>query len=163
MKISLDSHQIEITPTRPGYRVRVDGQDCPVEVLRAGAGQLTLRFFVSEEVFTAYISSDGPNRWLTLNGQTFQFKRQDASARRLGHAQAHSAGELLAPMPGQVRAVPVAQGDNVTRGQTLLVLEAMKMEIKMTAPFDGRVAQLKVRPGDTVEKEQLLVEVAPAA
>jgi biotin carboxyl carrier protein len=62
-------------------------------------------------------------------------------------------------MPGQVRAVNVSAGDAVEKGQTLLVLEAMKMEIRIQAPMDGVVGRLVVGEGDTVEREELLVEV----
>jgi biotin carboxyl carrier protein len=62
-------------------------------------------------------------------------------------------------MPAQVRAVQVAEGEQVEKGQTLLLLEAMKMEIRVRAPGAGRVARLLVSPGQAVEKEQVLVEV----
>jgi biotin carboxyl carrier protein len=62
-------------------------------------------------------------------------------------------------MPAQVRAVQVSEGDSVEAGQTLLLLEAMKMEIRVQAPHAGRVARLLARPGDTVERDQVLVEM----
>jgi biotin carboxyl carrier protein len=62
-------------------------------------------------------------------------------------------------MPGQVRAVNVSEGDSVTKGQTLLLLEAMKMEIRVQAPSDGIVKKLFVKQGQTVEREQILIEV----
>jgi biotin carboxyl carrier protein len=60
-------------------------------------------------------------------------------------------------MPGQVRAVNVGEGEAVTKGQTLLLLEAMKMEIRIQAPMDGVVKKLFVKQGQTVEREQILV------
>jgi biotin carboxyl carrier protein len=62
-------------------------------------------------------------------------------------------------MPGQVRAVNVAEGESVTKGQTLLVLEAMKMEIRVSAPRDGVVGKLLVQQGQTVDREQVLIEI----
>jgi 3-methylcrotonyl-CoA carboxylase alpha subunit len=62
-------------------------------------------------------------------------------------------------MPGQVRAVNVSAGEAVEKGQTLLVLEAMKMEIRIQAPMDGVVGRLVVTEEQTVEREELLVEV----
>jgi biotin carboxyl carrier protein len=62
-------------------------------------------------------------------------------------------------MPGQVRALNVSEGDAVTKGQTLLVLEAMKMEIRVQAPRDGSVKKLFVKQGQTVEREQVLIEI----
>ena len=65
-------------------------------------------------------------------------------------------------MPAQVREVQVAAGERVEKGQTLLLLEAMKMEIRIKAPTGGLVKKLLVSSGQSVDKEQLLVEIAPA-
>ena len=62
-------------------------------------------------------------------------------------------------MPGQVREVFVRAGDAVKSGQTLLLLEAMKMEIRVSAPADGRVKRLLVQAGDVVDRGQRLVEM----
>jgi 3-methylcrotonyl-CoA carboxylase alpha subunit len=79
-------------------------------------------------------------------------------------AGAHAAGDgaILAPMPGKVIAVDVAAGEAVTKGQRLLVLEAMKMEHALTAPFDGTVTELDVREGQQVQVEALLAKVEKA-
>ncbi|MFD8703043.1 biotin carboxylase N-terminal domain-containing protein [Kitasatospora sp. NPDC059648] len=68
-------------------------------------------------------------------------------------------GALLAPMPGTVLRTTAAAGDTVTAGQPLLVLEAMKMEHRVTAPADGILAELRVAPGEQVELGTLLAVV----
>jgi 3-methylcrotonyl-CoA carboxylase alpha subunit len=75
-----------------------------------------------------------------------------------GHHHAHD-GDIIAPMPGKVIAVDVAEGDQVTAGQRLMVLEAMKMEHALTAPFDGVVAELSVSAGSQVQVEAVLAVV----
>ncbi len=72
-------------------------------------------------------------------------------------------GALLAPMPGRITAVDVALGAQVTKGQRLVTLEAMKMEHALTAPFDGTVAELPVTAGGQVTEGTLLVRVEKAA
>ena len=67
------------------------------------------------------------------------------------------AGGLVAPMPGSVVSVAVEQGQVVSKGDLLLVLEAMKMEHRVTAPHDGTVAQVRVGPGDPVGAADVLV------
>ncbi|NLH07386.1 MAG: acetyl-CoA carboxylase biotin carboxyl carrier protein subunit [Chloroflexi bacterium] len=62
-------------------------------------------------------------------------------------------------MPGQVMAVYVKEGDEVQAGQPLLLLEAMKMEMRVAAPAAGVVRRLLVEPGQAVERGQQLVEV----
>jgi biotin carboxyl carrier protein len=62
-------------------------------------------------------------------------------------------------MPAQVADVLVSAGDGVTIGQPLLILEAMKMEMRVTAPHDGVVTQVFVARGDVVERDQQLIDI----
>ena len=159
MKIILDDQTLELTPTGSGKSYRALWGDTTVEVesLRAEAGKL--EFMLNGQRLVAYVSSDGAQRWVTLNGQTRVLTRQ-TGARSRGGGSGHAAGELTAPMPGQVRAVNVREGEAVVKGQTLMVLEAMKMEIRIQAPQAGTVHKVLVQLGQTVERGQILVEVA---
>ena len=69
-------------------------------------------------------------------------------------------GAILSPMPGRIIAVAVAAGDRVTKGQTLLTVEAMKMEHSLVAPFDGEVANLRGEEGGQVTEGLLLARIA---
>jgi biotin carboxyl carrier protein len=147
---------LDLTPSGKSYRAVIGDETLSVEVLQAEGGVLGL--LIDGKRITAYVSSDGPKRWVTINGQTIMLTKSSSAGRR-GHGGHHAAGELTAPMPGQVRAVNVSEGDAVTKGQTLLVLEAMKMEIRIHAPQDGMVKKLFVKQGQTVEREQMLIEI----
>ena len=93
---------------------------------------------------------------VALDGGTWRLGLADESTRRA--AAATAAGRVVAPMPGKIAAVLVAKGARVTRGQILLVLEAMKMEHAITAPGDGVVADIRYAAGDPVaEGAELLV------
>jgi 3-methylcrotonyl-CoA carboxylase alpha subunit len=83
---------------------------------------------------------------------------------RADHASGGGAGDgaLLAPMPGRVVAVLVEEGEFVTKGQRLLVLEAMKMEQALIAPFDGIVASLAVEAGAQVREQAQLARIEHA-
>ncbi len=72
-----------------------------------------------------------------------------------------ASGGLAAPMPGKVIAIRVAVGDSVTSGQTLILLEAMKMEHPMRATLDGIVTEIRVSQGEQVENEALLLIIEP--
>jgi 3-methylcrotonyl-CoA carboxylase alpha subunit len=98
--------------------------------------------------------------FVTERGQTYTFtvRGPDSS----GHGSVAD-GAILAPMPGKVIAVDVAEGQEVAAGERLMVLEAMKMEHALTAPFDGTVAELKVSAGSQVQVETLLARVEKAA
>ena len=156
MRIAFDNITIDLTPGSKGYVARLDGKTLSVEILHIESGKLDLA--IDGERVTAYISSDGAKRWVTVNGQTFVLTKQTGARKSVG-GHHHAAGELTAPMPGQIRAVNVKEGDAVTKGQTLLVVEAMKMEIRIQVPMDGIVKSLAVKVGQTVEREQALIEI----
>jgi biotin carboxyl carrier protein len=149
------------------YRVTVDGQAYDLEVLDAQPGALSLRFGQQGEAIrpgaafrprVVYWGAEGDVKWMSSGGCTYRLDRP--SERRRGGAGASGAENALrAPMPTQVRAVQVAEGDAVEAGQTLLLLEAMKMEIKLTSPRAGRIARLLVKQGETVDRDQILIEL----
>jgi biotin carboxyl carrier protein len=147
---------VDLMPNGGGksYRVTIGDKTFDVEILQAKDGKLDL--LIEGKHVPAYVSSDNAKRWVTVNGQTFVLTKS-TGARKSGGGHHHAVGELTAPMPGQVRAVNVSEGDAVTKGQTLLLLEAMKMEIRVQAPFDGKVSSVPVKVGQTVEREQMLV------
>lgn len=151
-----DSLIIDLIASGQSYRAMVEDKTVDVEILRAENGQL--EFLIDGERVITYVSSDNAKRWVTINGRTFVLTKQ-SGARKSGGGHHHTQGELTAPMPGQIRAVNVSEGDAVTKGQTLLVLEAMKMEIRIQAPMDGTVSKLLVKQGQTVEREQALITV----
>lgn len=160
MKSSFDHNaetiSLDITPAGKSYRAAMGNTIVDVEIVGIENGKLDL--MVDGKRLSAYVSVDNARRWVTVNGQTIVLTRSSGAQRR-GHAGQHAVGELTAPMPGQVRAVNVDEGEAVTKGQTLLVLEAMKMEIRVQAPRDGTVKKLSVRQGQTVEREQILIEI----
>ena len=155
MKTTFDQTVVEITPQGKSYRATVGDKTVDVEIIRAQDGQLEL--LIDGERVMAYVSADGAKRWVTVNGQTLMLTKS-TSAQRRGSSHDHGAG-LVAPMPGLVRSVNVAEDEAVSKGQTLLVLEAMKMEIRIQAPRDGSVKKLLVQQGQTVEREQVLIEI----
>jgi len=155
MKLNFNDITLDISSNGKIFTLTLDDKTIHAEVLHSENGKLNL--LIDDQHVTAYVSSDNTKRWVTVNGQTFVLITS-SGARKGGHAP-HAAGELTAPMPGQVRAVNFNKGDAVTKGQTLLVLEAMKMEIRVHAPRDGVVKKLFVKQGQTVEREQVLIEI----
>ncbi|QKW27655.1 ATP-grasp domain-containing protein [Streptomyces seoulensis] len=99
--------------------------------------------------------------WLGRDGDAWQVRDHDPVAASLTRAAHAGADSLTAPMPGTVTVVKVAVGDEVTAGQSLLVVEAMKMEHVICAPHAGTVAELDVSPGTTVAMDQVLAVIAP--
>ena len=85
---------------------------------------------------------------------TFEFATPDPLEASEG--EAGGAGKILAPMPGLVKKVFAAAGDEVEKGTPILVLEAMKMEHTLAAPRDGKLSEVMVAEGDQVEDGTLL-------
>jgi biotin carboxyl carrier protein len=158
MKVSFDAAALEINKNDNGYLVTLDEKTASVEVVRTDAERGQLELLIDGEHVTAYVTADNAKRWVTVNGRSFVLTKQ-TGARKSGGGHHHTAGELTAPMPGQVRAVNVSEGDAVTKGQTLLVIEAMKMEIRIQSPMDGVASRVLVKQGETVEREQMLAVV----
>ena len=95
--------------------------------------------------------------YLNDRGQSFLVRPSHPRGR--GGAGAAGDGAILSPMPGRIISVDVAQGDHVTKGQKLLILEAMKMEQTLIAPFDGKVAALNAVAGAQVAEGTMLVKI----
>ena len=102
----------------------------------------------------------GPDLHLWLDGSLYIFQRPPT--RRRGSAPTTASGAaILAPMPGIVLEVRVQEGDRVNQGQTLALIESMKMELAITAPRSGIVRRLAVHPGQQVDRGALLFELTP--
>ncbi|GAA3371796.1 acetyl-CoA carboxylase biotin carboxylase subunit [Streptomyces sannanensis] len=100
--------------------------------------------------------------WLGRDGDAWHVQVYDPVEEALRGAGRHGGADTLAaPMPGTVTVVKVAVGDEVVAGQSLLVVEAMKMEHVISAPHAGTVAELDVTPGTTVAMDQVLAVVTP--
>jgi len=144
-------------PKPVGFHLRV--QD-PVEYVPRGRHTLTDD--------TVSVTLDGVRHtfhraadWIGRDGDAWHVRDHDPVAASLTGARHAGADSLTAPMPGTVTVVKVAVGDEVSAGQSLLVVEAMKMEHVISAPHAGTVAELDVTPGTTVAMDQVLAVITP--
>ncbi|MDP3847307.1 MAG: acetyl/propionyl/methylcrotonyl-CoA carboxylase subunit alpha [Pseudomonas sp.] len=148
-----------------------------LEVLTAGS-QPSLRAKVGDScVELKLLASDG--RWLTLEldgirrriayqhngeqlwlyGQRGNLELQDVTHEPAGGQNAASSGTVKAPMDGAIVEVLVSEGERVSKGQLLVVLEAMKMEHPMKAGASGIIRRIGIKQGEQVKNRQLLVEI----
>lgn len=105
----------------------------------------------------AWTVADGETRWVFLDGRVYQLEVQRERAPRRRAGRHH--GALSAPMPATVRRIDVTAGDAVIRGDTLIVLEAMKMELPVRSAADGIVKAVLCREGELVQAGAVLVEM----
>ena len=107
---------------------------------------------------TAWAAGLSSARWVYFDGRVYLVSTTESVNRRESRV-AHDDMALASPMPATVISVKVAAGDTVATGDALIVLEAMKMELPITAPRDGRVRSVACKPGDLVQPGVPLVDL----
>jgi biotin carboxyl carrier protein len=107
----------------------------------------------------ANVGVDGSTAWVFVDGDVFEIELEDAQHDRARRRDRSSEGALAAPMPATVSKVLVDAGQQVASGDTLLLLEAMKMEMPIKAPHAGRVAAIRCRAGELVQPGVPLIEI----
>jgi 3-methylcrotonyl-CoA carboxylase alpha subunit len=135
------------------------------------AAERSARLLVDHAICEAAIDHAAADRYLDAKGWPGVADRyfEDGAffdiveARFEGSTAGTSDGALTAPMPGRVVAVEVKAGQSVTKGQRIVVIEAMKMEQALLAPFDGTVAELGPGTGAQVSEGALLARIEPEA
>lgn len=85
--------------------------------------------------------------------------KKTVTPKKVASASAVGSGSVLAPMPGTISKVNVSEGQSVSKGDILLILEAMKMENEILAPSDGTVKEVKASKGSSVNSGDLLVTI----
>lgn len=158
---------VAVTVTGPADDAVVtvaDGPDLAARLLGHDVAGTTLE--LNGVVHRVPLAVDGDTTWvgtgrgalaLTVRGAAERARLRFGTRSRAGTA---AAPEVRSPMPGTVVGVDVADGDHVTAGQTLLTVEAMKMEHRLLATTDGTVT-LTVRPADRVQLDQVVATIAP--
>ena len=131
----------------------------PTPPISVAAGTTTGEFVArtGDRVDRLYAIQRAGTTWVFHEDHVYELLA-DAGARRRGRG-AHQHGELTAPMPATVVAINVKAGDAVTRGDILIVLEAMKMELPVRAEGDATVSAIHCAAGDLVQPGVALIEL----
>lgn len=106
-----------------------------------------------------HVSGSAGDRWVHWNGQVFYNPFEDDRPNRTRRGGADPQQALTAPMPATVLEVLVEAGSAVKKGDTLLILEAMKMELPVRAGADAVVRAVRCREGELVQPGTILVEL----
>ena len=156
---TINDHTYAIEINRDG-EITIDGAAVPID-LRA-IDDVTYSLLLDNKSYEALVEVAGNDLSVLLNGRLYGAQVLDERTRRstpaMGGSASHS-GEVTikSPMPGLIVAMPVSEGQAVKKGQTVVVLESMKMENELKAPRDGTVTAIKVTPRQSVEQHQALV------
>jgi biotin carboxyl carrier protein len=149
---------IEITPEE---RVRIGDHTHTVDLQSIDAHRL-YSLLIDNNSYEVLIEEQGGEYRVLLLGELYTIQLEDdflhqMARRRRVRARPSGRMAVKAPMPGLVMAVLVTEGQEVSAGDVLVILESMKMENEVRAPRDGRVNRVRVSSSETVEKGQILV------
>lgn len=162
-KIKDQVFEIEVDENKT--KAVINGDEMPFEIISGKNGRLL--FKTGTKMYKIdNISKDNNDITFSLNGTFLTASVKDGQAlllEKLGFKSelAASIGDLKAPMPGKILDILIKEGDEVSLGDPVLILEAMKMENELKSPADGILETLHVVKGDNVEKNQLLLEITP--
>jgi biotin carboxyl carrier protein len=121
-----------------------------------------LTFFVGNRTLRALVSRNSLGTQITLAGRDYFLAGRDEEAGVAASAHQHGDGSVEAPMPGNVVAVHVKAGDDVAVGDSLVIVESMKMQNEIAAPVAGKVKAVNCTKGDQVAFGAVLVEIDAA-
>ncbi len=167
------------------YITTIDNREYTVEILEDGRitvngkpyrvdfesinGQPLYSLLVDGQSYESMVYPTEQEWEVLLRGHLYRARVEDEREKRLRAAAGGSSAQnahfhLKAPMPGLVVAVPVSEGQQVSAGDVLVILESMKMQNELKSPQDGVVRRVRVEAGQSVERNQVMLSVhAPEA
>ncbi|MBK6645680.1 MAG: biotin/lipoyl-binding protein [Anaerolineales bacterium] len=145
------------------HHVRIGGRVIAVN-FESVSGQPVYSLILDGKSFESFVYESDDEWQVLLRGRQYQVKVEDEREKRLKAAAGGGVAEggefhLKAPMPGLVVAIPVSEGQEIQKGQVLVILESMKMQNELKAPRDGVVAHIKAKAGESVEQKQILLNL----
>ena len=141
------------------FMVVVDGDEHEVAIISEGGD--AIRFLFDGVQSTARVVSEGDTLYIAADGHSFVIRDASLETSRAG-AKAGDA-KMLAPMNGRIVSVLCKTGETVSKGQRIVILEAMKMQHEIVAPRDGALASVNVAEGDQVATRQILAALVESA
>ncbi|WP_394558956.1 geranyl-CoA carboxylase subunit apha [Aquipseudomonas alcaligenes] len=162
LKQGEQKHTVELqvleSGTQPLLRAQIGEQAAKLRLLASDGRWASLELDGIRQRRAYHLA--GERVW--LYGHSGNLELTDVTHEPAGGQSAASSGTVKAPMDGAIVEVLVAEGEQVSKGQLLVVLEAMKMEHPLKAGIDGVIRRVQVSQGDQVKNRQLLVEVEAA-
>jgi biotin carboxyl carrier protein len=159
VKVNNNEWDIELK----GNSISVNGKPADIDISQIDNAQFhVLHQHRSYNVMLVDLNREEKTATLRVNGNDYNVSvknNMDLLLLKLGmnNLSSNKINEIKAPMPGKVFDTQIQQGTVLKKGDTVLILEAMKMENVLKAPGDGIVKEVKIKKGDTVEKNQVLI------
>ena len=143
--------------------ISVNGKTYQVD-FESVSGQPVYSLIVDGKSHESYVQQGDDNWQVLLRGRLYPVIVEDEREKRLRAAAGGGVAEsgefhLKAPMPGLVVTIPVTEGQDVKKGQVLLILESMKMQNELKSPRAGTIGRIRVKSGESVEQKQTLLSI----
>ena len=151
--------ELRVAYARGHYRCETDARHATIRAQRCGGGKIAIE--LDGSTVDAVVRGIGDEIWVILPDATCRLAIIDPLAPRA--QRGISAGKIVAPMPGKISVVSVTVGARVKRGDTLMLIEAMKMEHAILAPADGVVAAIHFAAGALIEEGVELAAMSETA
>lgn len=158
LKVNDSEVLVEVETTDAGYTFSIDGRDYTVSAHRMDSDEIWT--LLNQRSQSLFVNSAGGVGEVSVQGVPFKVEDLARQRRRRGGADS-GGGDIVPPMPGAIVRVLVEDGAEVTKGQEVIVMSAMKMETTLYAPADGTITKVLVAEGDQVTADQKLVEFVP--
>ncbi len=142
--------------------IDLDGKKHKVNV--AVVSSNTISFLKDEQAFIAHFAQKDDKTFVSINGEEFCVEKPDYQAKKSfagEHTQIGDQTSVSTPMPGKVVKIGVKVGDEVRKNQTLVIVEAMKMENEIKSPVPAKIKKINFKEGDLVDTGQPIVELEP--
>jgi biotin carboxyl carrier protein len=153
-----EAREVEIIRRKPRLVLKISGRDYEVEEEPARAPHCRLR--INGRVVDFLVANDRAVSFVRFNAQTLQVSAADSGGNAAG---AESGSDIRAPMPGVVVSLHKQEGDAVARGETIVTIESMKLQMALAAPRDGVIARLLKKTDETFDKDEIVATLVKSA
>lgn len=155
-------HKLQLEFKDGRYKVNLDDHEYAVDSSVISDNCLSL--LVDGRAFTVYFAEANGKQYVSIGGEQFCIEEAQSEVSMASGGDATAVDEApvaASPMPGKVVKILVEEGDQVERGQGLVIVEAMKMENEIKSPVKGKVEKINFKPGDLVDAAQPIIELEP--
>lgn len=137
------------------YFITYDNTEYKAEADEIKPGQLKIK--IGDRIIKTVITEGDKEKYVFVDGDVFKVKPVELTGAR--KTKKKEEGDLSSPISGKVVSVKVKNGDNVKKGDVLMVIEAMKMEYLIRAPFNGKVKKVNFKEKNQIEIGQITVDL----
>jgi biotin carboxyl carrier protein len=164
LEFNIDQEVLKLEVEFKEGQYRVDLNDTEYVVDSTPISENCLSLIVNGKAFTVYFAEANGKRYVSVGGEQFCIEEAASEGVRASDHDSSAVAEApvaASPMPGKVVKLLVRQGDEVEKGQGLVIVEAMKMENEIKSPVKGTVEKVNFGTGELVDAAQPIVEIKP--